>query len=225
MITLYNILLTVAVYVLTLLVSKKIRSPFTNPVFLSTALIIAVLFGSHISYQEYTPAKNIMTYLLGPATVALAVPIYENRLLIQKYLFPAMAGILAGTITTIVAAILLAKWFLFSRSMIVSVTIKSITVPVAAEIGKLIGGNSSLIVAFVIITGMFGAMFAPKLLNLLKVHHPFARGISIGTISHGIGTSEAVKEGEVEGAVSGAAMGIAAIITSLIIPYVIHYLV
>ena len=89
----------------------------------------------------------------------------------------------------------------------------------------MIGGNPSLIVAFVIITGMFGAMFAPKLLNLLNVDHPFARGLSIGTISHGIGTAEAVKEGEIEGAVSGAAMGIAAILTSVIIPYLVPYLI
>lgn len=224
MITLFSIFLTVTVYILTLFIGKIIHSPFTNPVFLSTIVIITVLFGTHISYQEYVPAKNLLTFLLGPATVALAVPIYQNRHLILKYLFPAVIGMLAGTITTIVTAIFLAKWLLFTRSMILSVTIKSITVPVAAEVGKIIGGNPSLIVAFVIITGMLGAMFAPKLLNLLNVDHPFARGLSIGTISHGIGTAEAVKEGEIEGAVSGAAMGIAAILTSLIIPYVVPYI-
>ncbi|MCQ6277730.1 LrgB family protein [Bacillus sp. EB600] len=225
MITLFSILLTISVYLLTLYTAKRIRSPFTSPVFLSTILIIVVLTGANISYHEYLPAKDIMTFLLGPATVALAVPIYNNRKLIRVYLIPALVGLLVGTFTTIMIALLLAKWFHFSKSMILSISIKSVTVPVAAEIGQIIGGNPSLIVAFVIITGMFGAMFGPKLLNLLHVHHPFARGLSIGTISHGIGTAEAVREGEMQGAVAGASMGIAAILTSFIIPYLIPFFV
>ncbi len=225
MITLFNILLTISVYLLSLYTAKKIRSPFTSPVFLSTILIIVVLTGANISYHQYLPAKDIMTFLLGPATVALAVPIYNNRKLIRIYLMPALFGLMVGTFSTIMIALLLAKWLHFSKSMILSISVKSVTVPVAAEIGQIIGGNPSLIAAFVIITGMFGAMFGPKLLNLLNVHHPFARGLSIGTISHGIGTAEAVREGEMQGAVAGASMGIAAILTSIIIPYLIPFLV
>ena len=101
--------------------------------------------------------------------------------------------------------------------LLLSLTIKSVTVPVATEIGKIIKANVSLIAAFVIITGMIGAMFGPKLLTMFKIHHPFARGLSIGTIAHGIGTAEAVKEGEIQGAVAGAAMGIAALLISLIL--------
>lgn len=104
-------------------------------------------------------------------------------------------------------------------------TVKSVTVPVATEIGKIIHGNISLIAAYVIITGMIGAMFGAKLLSVCKINHPFARGLSIGTIAHGIGTAEAVKEGEVQGAVAGAAMGIAAVLTSFIIPIIIGFIV
>jgi predicted murein hydrolase (TIGR00659 family) len=225
MITLFNIILTVGVYLLSLTIAKKIKSPFTSPVFLSTLIIIFILFQSRISYGEYGQAKAVMTFLLGPATVALAVPIYNNRKLILQYLMPAIIGLLFGTFTTITIAFAFGKLLHFTKSVILSISIKSVTVPVAAEIGKIIGGNPSLIAAFVIITGMLGAMFGPKLLNLLDVHHPFARGLSIGTISHGIGTAEAVKEGEMQGAVAGASMGIAAILTSLIIPYIIHYFV
>lgn len=225
MITLFSVFLTVSVYILTLVISRKIQSPFASPVFLSTIIIIFILLISNITYNDYVPAKDVMTFLLGPATVALAVPIYNHRILILKYILPAIMGMLIGTVTTISVAFLLAKALHFSKIMLLSVSIKSVTVPVAAEIGNMIGGNPSLIVAFVIITGMFGAMFGPKLLNLLKVQHPFARGLSIGTISHGIGTAEAIKEGEMQGAVAGASMGIAAIITSLIIPYIIHYIV
>ncbi|ETI67386.1 LrgB family protein [Neobacillus vireti] len=221
MITLYSILLTMSVYYFARFLAAKYSSPLTSPVFISTVIIIIFLVMSNVSYDEYIPAKNIMTYLLGPATIALAVPIYKNRLMFAKYFVAAIMGLSIGIITTITSAILLAKCFQFSKDFTLALTVKSVTVPVATEIGKIIHGNISLIVAYVIITGMIGAMFGAKLLNMFKVDHPFARGLSIGTIAHGIGTAEAVKEGEIQGAVAGAAMGIAAVFTSFIIPYLI----
>ncbi|OIK11564.1 hypothetical protein BIV60_17955 [Bacillus sp. MUM 116] len=221
MITLFSILLTLIVYRMTLFLAGRFPTPLTSPVFLSTILVIAILLGFHISYEEYTPAKEIMTFLLGPATVALAVPIYKNRDLLSKYFGAALMGLIAGTILTIATALLLAKGIHFSKTVLLALSIKSVTVPVATEIGKILKGNQPLIVAFVIITGMIGAMFGPKLLSLFKIDHPYARGLSIGAIAHGIGTAEAVKEGEIQGAVSGAAMGIAAILTSCILPYII----
>jgi putative effector of murein hydrolase len=224
MITLFNIFITIIVYLLARVVAKKYATPLTSPVFLSTVIIICLLTVSDISYKQYLPAKTFMTYLLGPATVALALPIYKNRQLFVKYFSAAVAGILAGTISTITSAILLAIWFGFSEKFIRALTVKSVTVPVATEIGKIINGNIPLIVAFVIITGMIGAMFGSKLLSLCQISHPFARGLSIGTIAHGIGTAEAVKEGEIQGAVAGAAMGIAAVLTSLIIPLIVNFI-
>lgn len=224
MITVYSIVLTITVYIFTRRFGRRYSSPLTSPVFFSTIIIIILLVGSHITYYEYIPAKKIMTYLLGPATVALAVPIYKNRNLFAKYFVAACVGLLIGTFTTILSAIVIAKCFYLSKMLLLPLTIKSVTVPVATEIGKIIKGNISLIAAFVIITGMIGAMFGPKLLNLFKIDHPFARGLSIGTIAHGIGTAEAVKEGEIQGAVAGAAMGIAALLISFIIPYIIPYL-
>ncbi|WHY75632.1 LrgB family protein [Neobacillus sp. WH10] len=221
MITLYSILITVSVYLCVQFLAKKYSSPLTSPVFLSTIIIITLLVVSNISFDEYMPAKTIMTYLLGPATVALAVPIYKNRELFTKYFGAAFIGLSIGIVTTITSAILLAKLLKLSNMFIIAFTVKSVTVPVATEIGRIIDGNLSLIAAFVIITGMIGAMFGAKLLNLFKIHHPFARGLAIGTIAHGIGTAEAVKEGEVQGAVAGAAMGIAAVLTSIIIPFII----
>jgi predicted murein hydrolase (TIGR00659 family) len=225
MITLFSILITISVYKFTLYLGKKYSSPFTNSVFLSTVIIITLLLVSNLSYQDYTPAKNLMTYLLGPATVALAVPIYKNRGLIARFMSAAIIGIFAGTLTTITTAILLAKWFHFSRDILLSLSVKSVTTPIAIGVGNSIKGNIPLIAGFVMITGMIGAMFGSKILNWIKVDHPFARGLSIGTIAHGIGTSEAVKEGEIQGAVAGAAMGIAGVLTSVVIPYLIPYFI
>jgi len=224
MITLYNIFITITVYYLARILDKRYSSALTNPVFISTIVIILLLVVSNISYEEYIPSKQIMSYLLGPATVALAVPIYKNRNLFAKYIGATLLGIITGIFTTVGSAIIIAHFFQFSKEFMLALTVKSVTVPVATEIGRIIGGNPSLIAAFVIITGMSGAMFAPKLLNIMKIDHSFARGLSTGTIAHGIGTSEAVKEGEIQGAVSGAAMGISAVITSLIIPYIVLFL-
>jgi len=225
MIALYSIFITVLVYYFARFVNKKYPSPLTSPVFLSTVIIISILAASNVSYVEYKPAKVIMTYLLGPATVSLAIPIYKNRDLFLKYIWAALGGILIGSISTIATALFLAKGMHLSKMYLLGLTVKSVTVPVATEIGGIIHGNSSLIAAYVIITGMIGAMFGSTILNWFKIEHPFARGLSIGTIAHGIGTAEAVKEGEIQGAVSGAAMGIAAVLTSFIIPYIIHLII
>ncbi|MFZ7944395.1 MULTISPECIES: LrgB family protein [Bacillaceae] len=224
MITLYSIVLTVSAYLFTRFLAKKYSTPLTSPVFFSTIIIICLLVLSNISFNEYVPAKSIMTYLLGPATVALAVPIYKNRDLFKKYFSAAFIGLTFGSVTTIISAILLARWLNLSKLFILPLTVKSVTVPVATEIGEIIHGNIPLIAAYVIITGMIGAMFGAKLMNLCKINHPFARGLAVGTISHGIGTAEAVKEGEIQGAVAGAAMGIAAVLTSFIIPLIIDYI-
>jgi putative effector of murein hydrolase len=174
-----------------------------------------------IPYKEYVPASTFMTYFLGPATVALAVPLYKQRKVIAANLLPAIAGLLAGTVSTILSAVILAKMLHLSDKILISLTVKSITIPVASEVSKIIGADSILVAAFVVVTGMCGAMLGPWLMDILKIAAPFPRGLAIGTIAHGIGTAEAVREGELQGAVSGPAMGLAAIITSLIIPDVL----
>jgi putative effector of murein hydrolase len=165
-----------------------------------------------------------MTFLLGPATVALAVPLYKHRKILFQNLIPAFAGLFAGSVTTILSAVLLAKLLGLANWISLSLSIKSITIPVAAEVAKVIGADSILVASIVMITGIMGAMFGPWILNKFHVTHPFARGISMGTIAHGIGTAEAAREGELQGAVSGVAMGLAAILTAILIPFVLPFL-
>lgn len=224
-ITAYSIILTIIVYCFSLKIAKSFPSSFTSPVFLSTFIIIIILILSHVTYLNYTPAKNILTYLLGPATVALAVPLYKNRDLVYKNLIPVFVGMITGTLITITSAIVLGKIWSFSNQILSSLSIKSITIPVASEVSKIIGANEQLVAAFVMITGMLGAMFGPKILDIFKISHPLSRGLSLGTISHGIGTAEAVREGDIQGAISGIAMGVSAIFTSLIIPYLLPWLI
>lgn len=223
-ITLFGIFITVGVYILSLVITRKYPSPLTMPIFFCTVTIILILSVSRISYEQYSLAKDIMSYLLGPATVALAVPLYKQREILYKSLRSVLIGILLGTTATIVSAVYMAQLFGLSDAMIRSFSIKSITIPIASEVTNIIHADLSLVTAFVMITGMFGAMFGTWLLNIARITDPMARGLSFGTIAHGIGTSQAIKEGEIEGATSSVAIGLTGIITSLIIPLLLSLL-
>jgi len=217
--TIISIIITIVVYLGAKFLSVRISSPLTTPVLTATIVMIILLHSFDITYEQYTSAKEWMTFLLGPATVALAVPMYHNRTVIMERLVPALTGLIIGTISTIVSAVWLSKAFGLSEVIQATAAVKAVTTPVAIEAVRIIGGDPALASAFVVIAGLVGAVFAPFLLNVLKISDPFSRGLGIGTISHAIGTSQAVKEGPVEGAISSMAMGFAAIFTSLILPW------
>jgi predicted murein hydrolase (TIGR00659 family) len=223
LVTIFSIFITMLAYTLSRKAASKYPSPLTSPVFLSTVIVVSVLLILNIPYKEYEAASEIITYFLGPATVALAVPLYKQRKIIASNLLPALAGLIAGTVSTILSAVMIGYLLNLTNIILVSLTIKSITIPVASEVARIIDADPILVAAFVMITGMTGAMLGPWLMNVMKIHDPFSRGLAIGTIAHGIGTAEAAREGELQGAVSGAAMGLAAILTSLLLPAIIPF--
>lgn len=221
--TVFSLTITVVVYQFSRKLARKYVSPFTSPVILSTVLLIVILLSLRISYDSYSPAKEMITFLLGPATVALAVPIFKQRHLLKKYAVPIVIGITVGSIVTIISALLLAHFLQFSNIMLASLSLKSITIPVAAEVAPLIAADEFLVAAFVMITGMLGAFIGPWLLNLFRITNPLSRGLSMGTIAHGIGTAEILKEGELPGAVSAVAMGLTAMTGAIAIPYFFEF--
>ncbi|QOY37916.1 LrgB family protein [Anaerobacillus isosaccharinicus] len=225
LVTLLSIAITVGAYLLSRVVGKRYPSPFTTPVFFSTAIIIIILLTFGFTFEDYTMAKDIMTFLLGPATVALAVPFYKNREIIKKHSGPAIVGIVFGTISTIIGAVLLAKLLTLSNEILASVSVKSVTVPVAIEISNIIGGDPALTAAFVVATGIIGTMLGPSLMNLTNIDHPLSRGLALGTISHGQGTAQAATEGELQGAIAGVAMGLAAIFTAIAAPIIVPFFI
>lgn len=225
LVTLLSIIITVGAYLLSKVVGKQYRSPFTTPVFFSTAIIIIILLSFGWTFEDYTIAKEIMTFLLGPATVALAVPLYKNRDIIKKHSGPALVGIILGTMSTIIGAVGLAKLLSLTNEILASISVKSVTVPVAVEISNIIGGDPALTAAFVVATGILGTMLGPWLMNLTKVTHPLSRGLALGAISHGQGTAQAATEGELQGAVAGVAMGLAAIFTAIAAPVIVPFFI
>ena len=215
---------TALVYALSRVAGKRYPSPLTSPVFFSTPLVIAVLLLSGLHLSDYRPAKDIIVSLLGPATVALAVPLYKNRQTLLGNLLPASIGLALGSLSTLVIAVVVARLFDLPQIICASVSIKSVTAPVAIELAPMVNGDSTLAAAFVIATGIIGAMLGPWLMDKAGIHAPLARGLALGTISHGQGTAEAVVEGEVQGAAAGIAMVLAAILASFFAPILVPVL-
>lgn len=213
------IALTVASYLLTRRLFLALKHPLLNPVFLSTLIIIAVLRGGGLTLADYRPAQGAMTFLLGPATVALALPLYNNRAVLARQALPLLAGVAAGSLATIAAALGAGRLLSLGKVVLLSLGPKSVTVPIAVEISRIAGGEAPLTAAFVVATGMIGSILGPSLLSLCRIKDPVARGLSLGTVSHGQGTAVALLEGETAGAMSGVAMAVAAVFTALIAPY------
>ena len=220
-VTVFGIAVTVGAYALSLVAGRRYPCPLTTPVLFSTVIVIAVLLATGISFSDYAPAKGIMTFLLGPATVALAIPLYKNRQAFFGNIVPAIVGLLCGSLGTMIAAGILAGLFRFGPELVSSIAIKSTTVPIAVVIATIVHGNPALTAAFVVITGMIGASFGPWLMDRLGIRHPVSRGLALGTISHGQGTAQAAIESQLSGAVAGVAMGLGTVCTSLAAPWII----
>ena len=224
LLALFGIGVTALVYALSRVVGKRYPSPLTSPVFFSTPLVIAVVLLSGMHLSDYRPAKDIIVSLLGPATVALAVPLYKNRQTLLGNLLSSSLGLALGSLSTLVIAALVARLFDLPQVIRASVSIKSVTAPVAIELAPMVNGDSTLAAAFVIATGIIGAMLGPWLMDKAGIRAPLARGLALGTISHGQGTAQAVIEGEVQGAAAGIAMVLAAILASVVAPILVPIL-
>lgn len=210
--------ITITLFVVVTLLQKKSKTPLLNPVLISVILIIIFLKLFNIDYEEYMKGGVFITLLLGPATVALALPLYRNWEVFKGRGIILLSGILVGTITAITSVYFLAKFFNLDEEVILSILPKSITTPIGMEVSKSIGGIPSLTVALIVITGITGNILGPLILKLLRIKDPVAIGAAFGTSSHAIGTSKALEMGEVEGAISGVSISIAGLLSAILIP-------
>jgi predicted murein hydrolase (TIGR00659 family) len=221
----FAIILTIGIYALSRRAFLRYGYSLLSPVFFSTLVIIAVLTVCRVPFASYKPAENIMTVLLGPAVVALALPLYRQRHTVLRLLPAVLAGIVSGSLVSLGSGVAAARMAGLEKMIVVSLAPKSVTAPVAVEIARLIGGDQALTAAFVITTGALGSMLGPWFLSRLRIHDPVARGLAVGTASHGQGTAMMLLEGETQGAVSGIAMALAAVFVSVIAPFTIPWLV
>lgn len=195
-------------------------NPLCNPVLIAVILIVAVLLVTDTDYSSYFQGAQFVHFLLGPATVALAIPLYRQFQRVRQSLLAVMASIVAGSATATLTAVGIAWLFGSSNDLLISLAPKSITAPVAMGITEKLGGLPSLTAVLVLATGILGAMLGPPLLNLMGIRDWAARGLAIGTASHGIGTARALQVNEVAGAFAGLAMGLNALATAILLPVI-----
>ncbi len=218
--------LTLLVYALGMWIYKKsgYKTIFT-PLLVAIIILATLLVVSGTPYKTFMEGGQHINFLLGPATVALAVPLYEQRLRLAKLWLPLACGLAAGGTVAIVSAVLIAGALGASPSTMISLAPKSVTVPIAIGVSHTLGGIPELTAALVVITGVVGALIAPGLLALLREKNDAVRGFSIGLTAHGVGTATAFQMNRDTGAFSGLAMGLTGLYTAFAAPVLVPWIV
>ncbi|MGY3928516.1 LrgB family protein [Aeromonas simiae] len=188
------------------------------PLLLAPTLLIAVVLLFHIPYADYMAESHWLLWLLGPATVAFAIPIYEQRQLIRRHWLSLGVGVLASVLVAVASSVLLARWFALPELLQRSLAMRSITTPFAVEATRSVGGNADLTALFVVLTGVIGMAVGETVLTLLAIRSRLGKGAGFGASAHGAGTAKAYQLGNSEGVVSSMAMMIAGMVTVLLAP-------
>jgi predicted murein hydrolase (TIGR00659 family) len=196
-----------------------------QPVLIAIVLIGAVVELLDIDYRTYRSATEIIAFWLGPATVALAVPLHRQVRRLRGFVAPLVVGVLLGALVSIVAGYLTVSWLGGGETLARTMAPKAATTPVSIALSAENGGLPALTAVFAIVIGIVGAVAGPFVLDLLRIRDLRARGLALGAVSHGIGTSRALREHETEGAFAGLSMGLTALATSLLLPLLLAVLV
>jgi predicted murein hydrolase (TIGR00659 family) len=200
------------------------RHPLANPVLHAVWMIALLLALSGTPYKTYFEGAQFVHFMLGPATVALALPLYQNRRVVARAIVPMLAALIAGSLTALVSAVAIVKLFGVPQAIIASIAPKSVTAGVAMGIASELGGDAALAAVLVILTGIFGAIIVTPLLTLFGIRDWRARGFAAGLASHGIGTARAFQVNSVAGTFAAIALALNALMTAIIVPPVLGYL-
>lgn len=220
----FGIILSYGCYMIGVKLNQKLKSPLVNPLIIGIVLIIGFLVAFDIDFETYNIGARYITFLIAPTTVGLMVELYKKLDILKKEIVPILAGIFVGSITAVSSTLVLSKMFGLNNILINSFLPHSVTTAIAMPLSEQYGGNPTLAVIVVMITGIGGAVFGPSVLKFLKIKSAVARGVAMGTSAHAVGTSKANEMGEIEGAMSGLSIGIAGLITVVIIPLVLKFL-
>ncbi len=209
----FGAILSLAAYEVGLLLKKRFKLAILNPLLIATICVMAALTLLKIEYNAYNESAKYISYLLTPATVCLAVPLYRQVSLLKENLRAVAGGIAAGVLTSLFSVFLLAKLFGLTHEQYVTLLPKSITTAIGMGISEELGGIPTITVAVIIITGILGNVLAEIVCKVSRINEPVAKGLAIGTASHAIGTAKAMELGEVEGAMSSLAIAVAGAVT------------
>lgn len=209
---------TILAYLLALAISARLGgTPLANSVLIAGLLIISLLQLTQTSYTRYFEGAQFVHFLLGPATVSLAIPLYKNLEKVRRSLLPIGGALIAGSLTAMGSAVAIAMAFGAPADVVASIAPKSTSAPIAMELARNLGGIPSLAAVLVILTGILGAVIVTPLMNALRIKDYAARGFAVGVASHGIGTARAFQVSEVAGAFAGIAMALNGALTSILV--------
>lgn len=195
---------------------KKLKIPIFNPLLVSIILTMIVLVVADVDYDVYNKGASYLSWLLTPATVCLAIPLYEQWNLLKKYYQAVILGIVAGVLTSLTTVFVLAKLMGLDHKEYVTLLPKSITTAIGMGVSEELGGYVTITVAVIVVTGVFGNIFGELICKIFKITHPISKGLAFGSSSHAIGTAKAIELGEVEGAMSGLAIAVTGIMTVIL---------
>ncbi len=200
-------------YGIGMMLQRKFRMAIFNPLLISVILIMLFLTISGTDYRVYQEGADVISYFLTPATVCLAIPLYEQMELLKKNFKAIMIGILSGVLTSLVSVLAMSVFFGLNHKEYTTLLPKSITTAIGMGVSEELGGYVTLTVAIIIITGILGSILAEAACKIFHITEPVAKGVAIGTASHAIGTSKAMEMGETEGAISGLSIAVAGLLT------------
>ena len=220
----WGVALTLGAFALGTWLNRKTGQALFNPLLLGSIFVIIFLSLVQIPFAEYKQSVSFLSYLLLPATVSLAVPLYEQWLPMKKNAKAVLCGILAGSVTSMVSIIAMSWILKLDPVLSASLMPKSVTSAIGAEVAQELGGIGSLAGALIILTGIVGNLSATALCRICKLHDPIARGVAIGTGSHAVGTARALQMGRVEGALSSLSIAVAGVLTAAICPILANLL-
>lgn len=221
---LFPVFLTIGSFLTGLWCQKKTKLTICNPVIIAVAIVIGVLLLTGFDVAQYQEKSKPITWLLTPATVCLALPLYEQLKVLKKNLPAILAGIVAGTITSLFVVGLMCWLFSLDRSLTVSLLPKSITTAMGMVLSEQNGGISALTTVVIIVTGILGSLIGPGLCKLLCLNDPISQGVALGTASHVIGTSKANELGPLQGAVSSLSLACAGVLTAILFPLALLFI-
>ena len=212
----FGVMISVFAYELGVWMRNKWKLPILNPLLIAVAVVMILLLIFDVDYESYNAGAKYLSYLLTPATVCLAIPLYEQLSLLKKNVKAIMLGLLSGVLTSMVCVLALSILFGLSHEEYVTLLPKSITTAIGMGVSEELGGIVTITVAVIIITGILGNIIAEGVCKLFRIEEPVAKGIGIGSASHAIGTTKAMEMGEIEGAMSSLSIAVAGLLTVVV---------
>ena len=209
----FGVFITLGAYFLGMFIKKKWKLAIFNPLLLAIIFTMIFVLGSHMPYDVYYEGAKYISYLLTPATVSLAIPLYQQFESLRKNVRAIMIGIVTGVLTSMVSVLVLAIIFRYDHKEYVTFLPKSITTAIGMGVSEELGGYVAITVAVIIVTGIIGNMIAETVCRVLHITEPVAKGIAIGSASHAVGTTKAMEMGEVEGAMSSLSIVLSGLLT------------